>query len=345
MDDTFIEPPIPLKRTISTNISNQRDDKTCFAHATSRLIVNAIRQIIPELFYPLDENEDCDENFDSTQFINVFNKETKCSENSFNNLLLYIYIYKIMTDYFGTNGGRNIKVLAYFNTDIIKKIGNKEFILQKLETFPGFNQGHLDRISYICNTFLHKLFVEKNTHFDIESMILTEDTDDSLLKFVLDSGYYITIRNNGINGDYGHTLIIVGYEILDDKLYFIIKNSWGKETLDIMYPTLTMIMKQGIIKLTIEELIRSNFKYIQFMIPNIIDESEITMIENGERMERVRLDLIDAERRRIYNEQKAHQERKGGKKYKKIKLSRKRKMSKKIKMSKKRIKSIKRKYF
>ena len=311
-------------RTKSTSISTQQqDEKTCFAHATTRLIVNAIRQITPDLFYPLENNDNCDEYFDSQKFISVFSEDTHCSENGFNNLIMYVYIYQIITEFFGTKGGHNINVLVDFNKDIIKKIGNRDFILKRLETFPGFNEGHLERLSHICNTFLHKLFVVQNTHFNVESMILTQDIDESLLKFVLDNGYYITVQGNG------HSLIIVGYEIVDDKFYFIIKNSWGKETANIMYPTLTMIMEQGIIKLTVEELIKSSFKFIQFIIPNIIDESEITMIENGERMERLRLDLIDTEIRQKYNES-----RKGGKKTKKTKKTKKQK-NKKTKKTKK----------
>lgn len=295
-------------RTKSTSISNQGEEGSCAVHATSRLIVNAIRQIIPDFFYPLENNDECDEYFNIGKMRNVFIEDTHCSEKGFNNLIMYVYIYTTLAQFFGTKGAHNKNILTDFNKDIIKQIGNKSFISKRLETFPGFNEGHLDRLSHICNTFLHKLFVEQNTHFNVESDILDSDVDESLLRFVLDNGYYITVQGNS------HALIIVGYEIVDDKFYFIIKNSWGKTTGDILLSTFTMTMNQGIIKLTVEQLIESKYKFIQFIIPNVIDESEIRMIENGERMERLRLDLVDAERRQKYNES-----RKGGKKSRKSK--------------------------
>ena len=298
-------------RTKSTSISNQGKEGSCAVHATSRIIVNAIRQIIPEFFYPLENNDECDEYFHFERMKNIFIEDTHCSENGFNNLIMYVYIYTTISDFFGTKGAHNINILKGFNEDIIKQIGNKSFISKRLEKFPGFNEGHLERLSHICNTFLHKLFVEENTHFNVESYILDEDIDESLLRFVLDNGYYITLQGNA------HALTIVGYEMVEDKFYFIIKNSWGKTTGDILMPTFTMTMTQGIMKLTVEQLIESKYKYLQFMIPNVIDESETRMIENGERMERLRLDLVDAERRQKYKDS-----RKGGKKSRKLRKRR-----------------------
>jgi hypothetical protein len=225
---------------------------------------------------------------------------------------MYVYIYRTIADFFGTKGAHNINILKDFNKNIIDQLGNKSFISKRFEDFPGFNEVHLERLTHICNTFLYKLFVEQKTHFNIESIILEADLDESLLRFVLDNGYYITIQGNA------HALTIVGYEMIDDKFYFIIKNSWGKTTGDILMPTFTMTMTQGILKLTVEQLIESKYKYLQFMIPNVIDESETRMIENGERMERLRLDLVDAERRQKYKEM-----RKGGKKSRKLRKRRK----------------------
>ena len=240
-------------RTKSTSISHQGHEGSCAIHATTRLIVNAIRQIIPDFFYPLENNDECDEYFDIEKMRNIFIEDTHCSENSFNNLIMYVYIYTILSDFFGTNGAHNLNILKGFNQDIIKKIGNKEFILKRLKDFPGFNERHLERLMHICNTFLHKLFVEQNTHFNVESYILDENIDESILRFVLDNGYYITLQGNS------HALTIVGYEIVDDKFYFIIKNSWGKTTGDILLSTFTMTMNKGIIKLTVEELIESKY--------------------------------------------------------------------------------------
>jgi hypothetical protein len=307
-------------RTKSTSISHQEHEGSCAIHASTRLIVNAIRQIIPEFFYPLENNDKCDEYFYISKMRDIFIEDTNCSENGFNNLLMYVYIYTISANSFGTKRANIISIYSDFNNDIIKRIGNEDFILKILNTFPGFNNGHLERLTHICNTFLHRLFVEQNTHFNVETYILDEDMDESLLRFVLDNGYYITVQGNS------HVLTIVGYEILDDKFYFIIKNSWGKKTGDIsLFSNFIMTMNQGIIKLTVKELIESKYTYIQFMIPNVIDESEIRMIENGERMERLRLDLVDAERRQKYKES-----RKGGKKSKKSKKYRKHRKSKKL---------------
>ena len=86
-----------LKRTISTNISNQGPEPTCFAHSVTRVILNAIRQTNPEKFYPSEENDKCDDYYDYANMSRVFVDETTCTENGFNNLIMYIYIYNLIS--------------------------------------------------------------------------------------------------------------------------------------------------------------------------------------------------------------------------------------------------------
>ena len=88
-----------LKRQISQNISDQQVEGTCYAHSIARVILNAIRQTIPEYFYPM-ESDLCNNIYWTGIFSNLdaHIREYKCGEHTTNNISLFAYIYKTITD-------------------------------------------------------------------------------------------------------------------------------------------------------------------------------------------------------------------------------------------------------
>lgn len=322
-------------RTLSTNISNQRDEETCFAHSTARVILNAIRQTIPEFFYPLDDNDDCDEYYDSINMLSVFKEDTKCSENSLNNLMLYIYIYKLITNQFGCNTGRTFLSLKWFiDYYIVDRMGERSTILSVFRDFEGFNDGYLEKIFLICNTFIHKFHSIENNKFILESMNITRSDDVGkvyekiighlfsgdntknnllieLIKYIIDNGYYILASSNE------HVMTIVNYDNSGEDFILIIKNSFGK--IKIFNPTTNIFTDQGIIRITIDKAIQAKIIFFAFIIPTYINEVDKGRIKEENESQRSELDKIDAEFRTKYKEAQlaklsADLSKKGGKK-------------------------------
>jgi hypothetical protein len=300
-----------LRRTISTNISNQRHEGTCFAHSITRVILNAIKQTIPELFYPLEENDRCDEYYDSYNMTNVFKEETTCSENSFNNLIMYIYIYKILTNKFACNGGVSFEVLKWFvDTIIYQKIGEQAFIMNTLKDFEGFNDTHLERIAAISNHFLSEFYTNQTNEFVVEQHDIRKA--EEIIKSVIDKGYYILISGSG------HVMTIVNYKIRDGVLVLIIKNSYGKTENFLRYGSQTgFSMKDGIIATTIDNAVAVKFTQLSYILPKYSTELDKATIKEINKQNRDELDKIDRELRDREFRRKYTSTKKGGKKSRK----------------------------
>jgi hypothetical protein len=78
-----------FQRQNSSTITNQGTEETCYAHACSRVILNFIRRIIPDEFYPLEENDGCGNieintgDLEAEKYIkNVFDFSMNCSEKN-----------------------------------------------------------------------------------------------------------------------------------------------------------------------------------------------------------------------------------------------------------------------
>jgi hypothetical protein len=95
---------VKFQRQNSSTITNQDTEGTCYAHACSRVILNFIRRIIPDEFYPLEENDGCGNieintgNLGAEKYIeNVFDFSMNCNENNKKKyfvVCLYFYCYK-----------------------------------------------------------------------------------------------------------------------------------------------------------------------------------------------------------------------------------------------------------
>ena len=339
-------------RTLSTNISNQNSEDTCYAHSAARVILNAIRQTIPSFFYPLDETDKCDEYYDSINMLSVFREETTCSENSLNNLMLYIYIYKLITKQFGCNGANTILSVKWFiDYYIVDRMGDHSTILSVFRDFQGFNDEYLEKIFEICNTFIHKFHTVENNKFIVESFDITrmdevsngflkltgsafsgDNTGNNLLieliKYIINNGYYILASGNG------HAMTIVNYDNSGEDFILIIKNSFGK--IKMINPNTNIFTDQGIIRITIDKAIQTKIQKFACIIPTYIAETDKARIKEENERQRSELDKIDFEFRSKYKEAPLAKfthslSKKGGKKNKKNKYNKSKKIRKKKK--------------
>ena len=293
-----------LKRIPSTNVFDQGPQETCYAHAITRLILNAIRQTIPDHFYPLEENDECDEYYNFQNMLNFFaDKRNVCSEKSLNNVMMYIYIYKILTKKFGCTGYYTEIALQWFNRKIIREksvdgkfiFGDRRFIYDTLKTFKGLNLTHIDRIEGIVNDFLkqnvefyvipYQIFPDLSEYADLlgDTNLSAEDDfsdetvlnkGEQLIKSVIDKGYYLLI--SGL----GHVMTIVDYidkSTVDGEFLLVIKNSYGKVNYIDQYG---FEINNGIITVPLARAAKElHFDMLYYLIPKkrVIDE------ESGEK--------------------------------------------------------------
>jgi len=110
-----------FQRQNSSTITNQGTEETCYAHACSRVILNFIRRIIPDEFYPLKEQDGCGNieintgDLKAEKYIKkVFNFSMNCSENNKKNILLFAYIFTVIKNFFGCDGSKSLFVLRWF---------------------------------------------------------------------------------------------------------------------------------------------------------------------------------------------------------------------------------------
>lgn len=147
LDNHGLVPP-SLARQVSKKIVNQHFND-CYAHAITNMFLKYFKtKYTDHAFFkglqessdvPSDEPSDCDELYDDPAILydcsngtcNLNNKgadaaiESLCTnKGELNSLLLYVYIYRILVDEYGCNGGPDIESTQY----VISKIYNRNFI-------------------------------------------------------------------------------------------------------------------------------------------------------------------------------------------------------------------------
>lgn len=282
-----------FRRQISENISDQQTEGTCFAHSLARIILNAIRQSIPEQFYPM-ESDRCNDIywFGTFNTVSDYIKTHNCGEHSKNNILMFAYIYNTIVNKYGCDGGDSSEIIEWYTQTYMKTdFGLEDNIRSAL---PTISAEDLERIKRLCTTFSIRFFREQNNSFDFSSRTINNETDLSLFKFVLDNGYYI-----GVSGK-GHIVTAVGFKEHMGHLLILLKNSWGK--LHSFDTKLRAPISQGISSLTIDKILEAGFDRIVYIIPNNLSDVELMRVKRKQVMN----ELIDRERRKQFS-------RKGGK--------------------------------
>lgn len=296
-----------LKRQISENISDQQVEGTCYAHSIARIILNAIRQTIPEYFYPM-ESDLCNNIYWTGIFSNLERHitEYKCGEHSTNNILLFAYIYKSITDKYGCEGEFTETVFEWYIKTFMKTdFGTEQSISS---TLGNLSEPLANKVKTLCNAFSVRFYREQGNDFVFQSQKIKDITDFNIVKYVLDNGYYI-----GVHGE-GHIVTAVGYKEHLGHTLLILKNSWGKLTS--FDKKLKAPISQGISTMTIDKIVEAGFDRISYILPNILSDQEVERV----RRRNVMNELLERNMRKMYN-----LTRRGGKRHKRKSRKNKRK--------------------
>jgi hypothetical protein len=86
---------IGLVRQVSNNISNQKNEETCFVWAIARLFTKEIRNKEPQFFGHLNEEVTCNEIIQISQMINLsdYLNSNNCNEGNRNYYLVFTYLF------------------------------------------------------------------------------------------------------------------------------------------------------------------------------------------------------------------------------------------------------------
>lgn len=274
-----------FQRQISENISDQQTEGTCYAHSIARIILNAIRQTIPEQFYPM-ESDMCNQIYWLGTFntVSEYIRTHSCGEHSANNILMFAYIYNTIVNKYGCEGGDSDETLGWYSQTYIKtEFGTEDSIRSAL---PNIVPEDLERIKRICSTFSIRFFREQNNTFVFHSQKIKDITDLSIFKFVLDNGYYIGVAGKN------HIVTAVGFKEHFGYLLILLKNSWGKLTS--FDAKLRAPISQGISTMTIDRIIEAGFDRIVYIIPNNLSDVEREKVKRKQVMN----ELIDRDRRK-----------------------------------------------
>lgn len=276
-----------FQRQNSSTITDQGTEGTCYAHACSRVILNFIRRIIPDEFYPLEKNDGCGNieintrDLEAEKYIeNVFDFSESCSEKNKKNILLFAYIFTLIKNFFGCKGERIIIVLRWFrksfenfnenDSELAKgkffdTSTNKEFF----KNFRDFNDEKYEIVEKLLEKFKTEMTLKELGISEYEKELDNDNNDDiSLIKFILDEQLYIVLTSKS------HAVTAIGYEEENEDFFIIIKNSWGNKTYDNFFFGLPY--KDGKLRVNIDTL-RIKIKMFSFLLPHstIIPRSEV----------------------------------------------------------------------
>lgn len=265
-------------RRKSLNISTQKGG-TCFAHTVTRVVLNAIRQAIPQYFYPLDEDA-CDDVYENDVFDNLekFIAENKCGEHSTNNLLMFAYIYKVITNKYGCDGGKSSDVFTWLIEHFLKaQFAVYESIISAFD--HTISQETATKIFEISYAFIHEFYTVQHNDFNNYRLIVEKSSahvDLPFIQYVLDSGYYIGLSKGN------HIVTVVGYKInpTNGNILLIVKDSNSKQEgvfssspAENIYP---IMKKDGYAVATLNVFIEHKYKDFKFILPVNLGESELT---------------------------------------------------------------------
>ena len=253
-------------------IPDQANLRVCYAYASTNIFSKLIKLTIRRYFYSLKEGNNelgascasniCDSYYDVSKMDSVTEIRGLCDTHSWNSLCLYIYIYKLITKKYGYDGAPLIDVLTWIKTDLIEK-GElfQEDIFETDQPWSTMDISLKVLIKELCAAFLDQI-EKRHIKFVVEQTILKyfKDLEDPRIREIflnrlqiLRDGYYIGMVVD-FEGGSTHAMTLIDYSIDGDKIFFKVKNSWGRISTNIGCLNQT----EGIITASLEDFLKEN---------------------------------------------------------------------------------------
>jgi hypothetical protein len=189
--------PFPLQRTISQSISSQKNEGTCFAHTATFILFHNVYHLdlLPEDI-ELYESNHCNRYLNTTVFpLELDVLKEQCGNSGASRILLFLYIYEIIVNKFGTDGGDvSISMRYYLNGEYL----------------PPF---HSEEYNDMAESLTYSIDLEQFT----SSTIPVEQINLKYLHELFDDNLYIGLNFNKPE----HSITLVGIE----DTYIIAKDS------------------------------------------------------------------------------------------------------------------------
>ena len=266
-----------LSRTASSSISDQGEEGTCVFHATTRLIVKFIRNIVDAMKNP---GNSCDDFYvmehDSIirNMSSILYKRDDTELNSAElNYMFYVFIFSYINPRNSSSGAQPTDVL-----DIIKRLFSlhdyestineifkryidieDENVNEKMFMFKELYSYFLDQLKEKGG--IDYQFFDVGSSSSSSSQVVSSDKIEPVLIGFLNEGYYVLASFPG------HTVVIVNYNVSNKK--FQIKNSWGKITRNLSQ--LQCDSREGSIYLTLQEMLDIRIDKFTFVYFNDSD--------------------------------------------------------------------------
>jgi len=120
--------PISLFRKLSLSYSYQGSEGTCFAHGASLMIFHNLYKLsLTEKEKRVYIENDCNLHLDTTREVEEYKLiRSQCGESGTTRILLFLYIYKVLTHKFGCDGGNIDKSILYYLNTSFQPIFSRE---------------------------------------------------------------------------------------------------------------------------------------------------------------------------------------------------------------------------
>ena len=198
----------------------QGDDGSCFAHLSARLMVQNCLQLKDE------EHQKENWKYRSTcrKMLNTYhppkptNELKQCGTYGFLKISMFLYLYYLITEQFGTEGGSVGQGLSVYSK-LIRKERPSHFT-------QDYNGMYSEVVHFVKSNPLTPFYVN---HVFLSDKLLSDDEHTYIVQLILlflKHRMYIGCRFYADNDQsMGHLFMITGYSA--SKRAFYVKNTWG----------------------------------------------------------------------------------------------------------------------
>ena len=236
-----------MTRQISSSISNQRNNSTCWAFAVSRTILKFIKSVSPELQSLPTDSTVCDKYYDYDKFSSSLKNKNRfffkqaqlpnffkcisarrCGEKEYKNLCVFMFIYYQITNQFGCEGYDEFYATKWF---VLKFLTMTNFNRQGSLLPNPYNSVAIDIIMSYHMSDRKRLIYTNNvryeTNTDTKNMTIYSSLGDRAMKIIQpdDENMFNTIIKNVINNNLYAT---INLDVLGDNTFSFISHRKGK---------------------------------------------------------------------------------------------------------------------